>query len=281
MHKWETYFETSFLSILILFYQGRGRNFMRKTTLLIIFTLQFVLFSAITSFATNKWIISCENDYPPYNFIDDIGIKTGLDTDIVKAVLSYLKISYSLNFVSWKELLDALNNDKLDLAYQFVGYPERFEQYEMVGPIRSSKTVFAVHKFSNIYSFTSLKDLKTLTIGYINGWSYTPEFDSANFLDKDPANNYEELIKRLIKRRDDLIIGDIRVIEYIAKTINAYDSIRFLPEILREAPRYVAFPKQKKKNAQMFQEGLEAIKKNGSYDIILKRWEKYMLNLSK
>ncbi len=219
------------------------------------------------------WDTMCEKDFPPYNFIDENGNKTGLDTEIVKAVMKQIKIELTIKNAPWKRVVSYVDNNKVSFAYQFMGKPERFEKYWMIGPIRNGKTYLAVLKDSPIKDFNSLDDLKGNSIGCVSGYAYSPEFDKSTSLKKDTCKNNILLIKKLVAKRVDVIIIDLNNLSYLSKKQGVYDQIRILPKLIREVPRYVAFPKQQKEKSEIFKKGLEEIKANGTYDKILKNWQ--------
>ncbi|MBF0224251.1 MAG: transporter substrate-binding domain-containing protein [Desulfobacterales bacterium] len=219
------------------------------------------------------WKVVCERDFPPYNYVDDKGNKTGLDTELVTAILNYLKIEFEIINYPWNRVVNSVDTNEADFAYQFVGKPERFEKYCMIGPIRSGITLFAVRKDSKIDNYGTLSDLKKYSIGHVTGYAYTDEFDSAEYLNKQDVIDNNLLVQILVKGRTDLIIGDLNTLSYFAKANGMYEQIRFLPKILKEVPRYIAFPKEKKQQSELFEKGLNAIKASGTYDKIIKKWK--------
>ncbi|SLM32351.1 conserved hypothetical protein [Desulfamplus magnetovallimortis] len=220
-----------------------------------------------------KWHLICEKEFPPYNFIDASGNKTGLDTELITAVLNHLNIEFEISTAPWKRVVYSVDNNEVDFGYQFAGKPERFEKYWMVGPLRKEITLFAVNSASPIEDYSTLDGLKNYTIGHVLGYSYTPEFDKATFLKKETARDNNLLIKLLVNSRVDMIIGDLNTLSYSAKLKGEYEKIRFLPTILKEVPRYVAFPKDRKEKAELFAKGLDEIQNNGVYQTIMDRWK--------
>ncbi len=218
------------------------------------------------------WKIACEEDFPPYNFLDEKKNKIGLDTEIVAAVLAYLDVKYELNVYPWKRVVNLLDTHQVHMAYQFVGSPERFSSYLLIGPIRSGFTVFFVHKDSAI-QFNTLDDLRPYTIGTVKGFKYTNEFDQADFLKKDDsAIDNEQLVKKLAVKRVDMIIGDRDTLSFLARRAGVYDQIQLLPKVLREVPRYVGFHTSERARAGLFAHGLNAIIANGTHAQIVAKW---------
>ena len=217
------------------------------------------------------WTAACEVFFPPYNFVGGSGGPEGLDTEIVKAVMKEIGVELKLKTVPWERVVRMLNRGEVDFAYQFVGVPSRFERYIMIGPFRHGKTVFAVRDDSVLYAYRDLRDLTGRKIGVVKGYSYTEEFDSADYLEKVETAGSEVMVKRLAAGQLDMIIGDLMTLTYVAKNQRSYDKIRFLDRVLRVVPRYIAFNKTEPYKAGRFEEGLIGIKKNGTYDRIMSK----------
>ena len=139
-----------------------------------------ISFSAALS---EEWVVHAEGDFPPYNFHKE-GKFTGVDTEIIERVLSELKVKPNYKLVPWKRVVRSVDENLTVFAFQFAPKPERFTKYNMVGAIRVGKTVFFQKKGGNI-SFEKLEDLKAYRIGTVLGYSYTPEYDKADFLKKE------------------------------------------------------------------------------------------------
>jgi polar amino acid transport system substrate-binding protein len=88
------------------------------------------------------WTVVSEESFPPYNFVEE-GRKTGIDTEIVNAVLKEIGVTSAHQGVPWNRVIAMLDQNQTDLAFQFVGTPERFEHYTLIGPHRVGHTVFA------------------------------------------------------------------------------------------------------------------------------------------
>ena len=217
------------------------------------------------------WVVVSETHFPPYNFNED-GKRTGMDTEIVEAVLGHIGVTPKHDSFPWNRVVNSIDHNQCDLAFQFVGKPERFKKYHMVGPHRSGLTVFAVRADSTI-TYENLEDLTGKTVGIVGGYSYTPEFDQAGFLRKDPARDNLLNLRKLAAGRVDLAIGDLHTMAFFAKKAGIAKRIRFLPNPLKEVPRYIAFPKRRGENAARFGKALEELMADGTIKAIIDRWQ--------
>lgn len=226
---------------------------------------------ALTGVArAESWMVVSEDNFPPYNYNDRDG-RIGLDVEIVDAVLRHIGVTPEHKGLPWKRVVNDLDTDQTDIAFQFVGRPDRFESYAMVGPFRTGMTVFMVRADSAI-TFDRLEDLRGRRVGVVQGFTYTPEFDAAGFIDKEAAIDNVLNIRKLVGGRIDAVIGDHYTLQHIARVEGVAGKLRMLPKPLSVVPRYIAFPKSRKDKADRFAKGLEDLKADGTIDAILSRW---------
>lgn len=217
------------------------------------------------------WSVYCDENFPPYSFFDR-GRYTGMDTEIVDAVLSRIGVEAHRFPVPWSRAIASLEGGVADMAYQLVGRPDRFERFAMVGPLRTGLTVFAGLP-DGPGDIRSLEDLAGLTVGTVKGFSYMPEFDNATHFTRDPAASAELSLRKLVGRRVDLVIGDRLALGWLARQEGLEGLIRFLPTPVREVPRYAAFPKDRADKAERFRRGLGELRADGTVDAIISRWQ--------
>ena len=221
--------------------------------------------------SAEKWIIACDKHYPPYNWEED-GEAVGLDVDIVKAVMAYLKEDYDIVFLPWQRAEQMTYRNEVDMAFVVKWTLERSENFYVVGPVRTGKTVIVTTRDSGIETFSNLSDLKRYTVGHVRGYVYTEEFDRTDFRSKDQAVDTKQLLKKLIAKRNQIIIGDWDSLVFEAKIQGVYGQIYVIPRVLKEFPRYVIFPRSRARQAVRFENAFNALKETGVMDEIVARW---------
>ncbi|HYE01503.1 MAG TPA: transporter substrate-binding domain-containing protein [Alphaproteobacteria bacterium] len=217
-----------------------------------------------------SWVVLSDIDFPPYNFTAE-GRRTGLDTEIVEAVLARIGVTPQHRPLPWRRVQESMEAGEGDMAFQFVGRPDRFERFNVVGPIRQGVTVFAVRADSDI-RYERLEDLTGLRIGTSAGFTYTQAFDSAAFLTKEEAPHTEANLRKLAHGRVDAVIGDLTTIAWLLGQLDLRDRIKILPRPHAEVPRYVLFPKSRTDRADRFAAALQALKDDGTLERIAARW---------
>lgn len=218
------------------------------------------------------WLIACDENFPPYNHVED-GRVVGLDAEIIAAIVGKAGAEPRFEPQPWNRVQQMLERGEVDAAFQFVGRPDRFESYFMIGPHRTGLTVFASRRGVDV-PYRRLQDLRPYRIGVIQGYTYGRDFDMAAFLTKDSAaGNYRQLVRMLAAGRVDLAIGDRETLTYFARLENLREQIAILDPPFAEVPRYIAVPKSRPQIAARMDAALQELRRSGELATILSRWE--------
>lgn len=226
---------------------------------------------ASQSAAAETWTMVSEDDVPPFVSIEQ-GHKVGLDVDLIGAVLREAGVEADHRGVPWNRVLQMLDRGKADLGFPFVASPDYSARYILVGPIRLGRSALVGVAGTRI-EFKEFGDLKRFVVATVQGYSYSTAFDHAVGLRKDQtATSQSLLLKKLIAERDDLIAGDADTLKALADHDGITRRIAFLPHLIEEAPRYVAFSKNRADKAERFRAALERVRARGDLDRILDHW---------
>jgi polar amino acid transport system substrate-binding protein len=221
-----------------------------------------------------EWNIVGDEQFAPYSFVtleDDQ--PHGLDVELVQAVMQEAKIPYNLRLYPWERVKSMLNRNAVTMAFQFAGTPERMQQYELVGPIRTGSTVFMTTNKTAIRDWLDLDDLSLYVIGQVRGYAYQADFDQADLRRDSSAQNPRQLVSMLLAGRIDIIVGDRTQLMYFVREQRAEESVRILFKPLVEMPRYVAFAKGDRARAERFAAALERLRQAGTLQTLYQRWQ--------
>ena len=91
---------------------------MKRTIISLFYTtfLIFALFSSFNSFAGNDKVIRIMGDdnYPPFEYINDKGEPDGFNIDLIKTIMRDLGLNYTIELADWRIVLDSLKSNKVD-----------------------------------------------------------------------------------------------------------------------------------------------------------------------
>ncbi len=218
-------------------------------------------------------LTSC--DWRPYAAEDLPGC--GFTSQIVDKAFERVGHKASFKFLPWRRAMLETEKGKYDAMYSAYHSEERAATYAVSAPYIRSQVGFCARKDSTI-SYKKLRGLAPYRIGVVKGYVNTPEFDQADYLEKDGAKSDVQNLKKLLKGRVDLIVIDKFVaIDHLKNTPGIEGDLRrvkFLNPPLSMSPVFVMFskaiPGYEKKLAD-FNRGLKAIIDDGTYDTILEK----------
>jgi len=220
--------------------------------------------------------ISRQEDYPPYIFEKD-GKTVGICVELAEEALKLLGITVSYTQYPFLRMLNNGKKGKCDAVMlvfktaerqEYLYYPENSLYYE--------ENSFFTKRDSVIVYNGKLEDLKDYSVGVVTGFSYGDVFDNAAYIKRDMTPNNELLVKKIMGGRFDLGIGSKYVISYHAGKIGVLGEIKFLePNLFDKNPLYIGFTKAKPDYDELavkFSEAVDALKKTGHYQNILKKY---------
>ncbi len=202
--------------------------------------------------------------------------KNGLASDIVRAAFAAVGIDVTYGFFPWKRSFKLAREGKWNGSVVWVHTPERARDFLY------SDTVISDHEY--LFHLKDLKlkwktveDLKGLKIGGTLHTVY-PVFESAEgrgILSIEQTGTYENLYRRLLKKRIDAIPQVSAVGEYLIRTTlteSEQSKITVSPTIIQTREYALILSKNVPENAsllQRFNRGLSMLRDSGEYQKML------------
>jgi len=194
---------------------------------LIIFIYFTLLSLAImtTAYAQNlpdKLTINTE-EMLPYNFTSESGDIKGINVDIVKTLLSNVKVNYEINLYPWtrayKQTLIHENYGLISTART----PDRENKFKWVGPLASGQGyLYKLKSRGDIY-LTSLDDAKKYSVAIVRGGVYQSLFEGLGFKVGEnlmPFAYSKQYFQPFLLGKVDLILGSDIVLPYILQKLD-------------------------------------------------------------
>lgn len=216
-------------------------------------------------------VVGSSATYRPFAYENPNKEIVGYDVDIIKAVAQKAGLSIKIVNTPWTGIFASLNNGDVDLIISGVTINDKRKQsYDFTTPYFEARQLIAVAKDSNV---KTLKDLAGKKIGVVNG-STGDDIASREFGKTNPdIRRFEStpiVISELVNIGLDAAIGDNGVIAFRAqehKQLKTVSDPSFPKEYFG-----IVVKQGNKALLDKLNTGLAAVKADGSYAQIYKKW---------
>ena len=217
-------------------------------------------------------------ELPPYNMTQD-GRITGMSTEVVQAVLKEIGLDASIQTMPWARAYDLALRESNVLIYSIARTPEREPLFRWVGTI--APTNWYIYSLADRpVKLSSLSDARGHQIATVhqdvgeqylisNGFRVGEELQS--------SNKYEQNYRKLKVDHVELWISNELNALYLTRQ-NGEEPERLLvrslelPELSRGGLSMAFSRDTPTETVEKFRSGLEAIRRSGVYDGILRKW---------
>lgn len=218
-------------------------------------------------------------ELPPYNMTQN-GVITGMSTEIVQAVFKEVGETAHIQAMPWARAYDLALNESNVLIYSIARTPEREGLFNWVGAI--APTRWFIYSLANRpVKLNSLEDAHGHQIATVNkdvGEQYLTAHGFQVGKDLQSSSRYELDYQKLKIDHVELWISNELNALYLMRQ-NGDDPNKMLvrslalPELSSDQGLYMAFStKTPASTVERFRAGLDAIRRNGVYDAITRKW---------
>ena len=112
----------------------------------------------VTKKEREKPVITLGSDsYPPYNYLNEDGIPTGIDVEL--ATEAFRRMGYQVDVVqiNWEKKKELVESGEIDCIMGCFSMEGRLDDYRWAGPYIASRQVGAVNESSDIYKLSDLE----------------------------------------------------------------------------------------------------------------------------
>lgn len=243
----------------------------RKIILLTIILMLLTTPSSSSNYYQKNVIkIAGDNNYPPYEFVDEDGRYRGFNVDMMRAIAIELGLEIELIPMSWQEAMEALERREVDAVQGMTRSKSREEKFDFSLPLVINSQAIFVLKETNYIS--SIEDLKGSRVSFQKGDISYELSQEVEGIESYTRVNQEEAIDLLLEGKVDAFMGNrLTGIYYLQKEGN-FDKVKIVGEPMHETEYCVSVLKGNDQLLELFNSGIEAITKNGTYDKIYKKW---------
>lgn len=217
-----------------------------------------------------KIVVAGDNNFPPYEFVDEKGIYKGFNIDIMHAIAEAMNIEIQIYPMRWSDAVSSLEAGRLDAIQGMAKTPAREEKYRFTQPSSiHSSAIFIKRETDYIKGIDDLKGVRiSYQVGDIN------EKRILNIPYAIPVSRYNqvEAIEALLNDEADVFIGNKPVAIYRLHKMKASHKVKTLDEPLGEISYGPVTLKDNEEIYIVLNRGLDKIKDSGEYDKIYKKW---------
>lgn len=217
-------------------------------------------------------------EFPPYNLTEQ-GKVTGFSTEVVEAVLKEVGVAAPIQSMPWARAYDTALNTENVLIYSITYTAAREKLFKWVGVVAPSDWHLFTLRGGSARP-TSLADAQRFQVATVNEDAGEQFLASQGFVlgkNLQSSTKYELNYEKLKRGRVDLWIANDLVAHHLVRQAGD-DPVKVLvralpvPELGREG-LFMAFSlKTPDATVARFRKGLEAVKKDGRYDALKKKW---------
>lgn len=231
---------------------------------------------------TPKTYIFAWEDWEPYQYKDANGRLTGVEIELLNAILTRMGISYKWQETPWKRALKDIKEGFLDAALSAAITPERKKWANFSDPyMTGGASLFVLKGTSRDFPLDTLRDIidTDFRLGVTRGYYYGDSYDR---LIKNPDfKRHVEAVKlndanyrKLIKGRIHGFLADPISAVAGLKSLGLLDQVEQHPMEVFSSDSHIIFNKKSvpPEFIDQFNLTLNEMKADGSYDIIINRW---------
>ena len=235
-----------------------------------LFLISLFFFIATYTFATQLNVATSE--WVPY--VGKQLSKQGLAIDIVNTALQRAGYQPVVTIDVWSRTLQGADVGVYDLIAAAWYNEKRAQHFTFSKPYLYNEIKLLKHVDSD-FQYNSIADLNGRMVGVINNYAYGENFSQAKGMLRIPGTQVLENILRVLNREIELTLDDERVLKYqIKHNIDTNkDKLVIIPKSLSKNGLYIAVSKKNPKHkeiAQAFDKAIAGMKKDGTFERILK-----------
>lgn len=213
-------------------------------------------------------------DYPPYEYFEDGEIK-GVNMDLIREAFSRMGVTVYFEPRPWKRAIYQLKTGEILALSSGFRTPER-EKFGVFpdSPLAEETNVMMALKGRDV-EIEFIDDLHNYTIGVVSSYVYGKAFDDLVGLKKKEVQSTHQLVKMLLNRRVDVVVGSQEVLRHLLRKQEKLDQVEVLYKLNSE-PLYLFFSRARGQEAESlarrFSKAIKAMKRDGTFDAIKSRY---------
>jgi len=227
-----------------------------------------------TTQTTMQPIIVVTGNWPPYAIEQSTTTRHGMDVDVAIAAFKRTGINVEFRFYTWSRCFEEIEEGHAAAILGIINVPSRTKHFLTSRPLSVSSGIFLVRKDYSGPVLSTFADLAGLNIAVVDGYAIMDDLTKLNIA-YDLSHNEEIAMRKVADKRLDVALLELRNARHTIFKLGFMDKFKWYVT----ADKYVfrIGINRKWPNAaellEAFNNGLDAIIKDGTYDAIHARYE--------
>jgi len=229
-------------------------------------------FAPLQSFgdSSHRIIIGGDQNYPPYEFLDENGQPTGYNVELMRAIADQLGMNIEIQLGPWDEIRQDLHEGHVDAIQGILYSPQRDKTFDM-SPAHTTISYVIVGRDDSKLPQT-LKDLQGKSVLVQKGDLMHDHALKQGLEDEIiPVDNQEEALKLLSEGKYDFALASRVLTHYYIKK-RGWDNLTINNQPVHSAEYCIGVKEGNTALLSKFSEGLAALKATGEYRKIYAEW---------
>ena len=240
------------------------------TAVLVIAASIACVFAGGSAEKTDGYVFATDATWPPFEFIDENGNLTGFEVELMPLVGEHVGVTMTVENIPWDTIFAGLANGQYDgVASGVTITEERKMTMDFSTPIASQGQVVIVMTESDVQS---VNDLAGRKVGVQIGTTGDFALDDYN-VEKRQYDDIGLAILDMVNGNIDACVCDsIIASDFVLANENYKGMLRTAGEPFTSEEIAIAVKKGNTELLNLINEGLEAMKADGSYDDLKAKW---------
>ena len=214
--------------------------------------------------------IAGDNNFPPFEYYADSGVYSGFNVDIMNAISLETGLKFEYLPLPWNEAIKALNRGEVDALQGMKYSPARDKIYDFSDSyFTSSQGIFVRKQNLSIFHIEDLNGRKVAVQKGDIAQDLLRELHDTVFVE---TKSQEEALELLLKGDVDAFVGNRITGQYFLQKSNHQADVKIVGDPIDPTAYGVAVLPANRELLEKLNEGIKAIKQNGTYGKIERKW---------
>ncbi|SCX76528.1 transporter substrate-binding domain-containing protein [Alkaliphilus peptidifermentans] len=214
-------------------------------------------------------IIGGDKNFPPYEFVDDDGEYRGFNVDLMRALALELGVEVKLQPMEWLQAHRALQSQEIDAVQGMNFNKQREEIYNFSTPFLLNSSVIFVKKDTE--NISQLRDLMGMKVAVQRSDAAAYILAEIGEIEVMFFSDLEVAFSELTANRIDAVVGNRLTGLHIMKQ-KKLNNMKIVGGELNQTDYGIAVKKGNEELLKELNDGLQRLKKNGTYNKIYEKW---------